>query len=155
MDDKRIYNVNVIAQDVLLTPDAIKDRVPMTSRGQVTVLDGRQAVENVLDRTDHRLLVVVGPCSIHDPSQRWTTRIGSSVWPRKSPTRCSCDAGLLREAAHHHRLEGLINDPHMNDSFDIEEGLQLARKCCSRSTRLGLRPAPRRWIQSARSTCRI
>ena len=68
MDDKRIYNVNVIAQDVLLTPDAIKDRVPMTSRGQVTVLDGRQAVENVLDRTDHRLLVVVGPCSIHDPS---------------------------------------------------------------------------------------
>ena len=67
MDDKRIYNINVIAQDVLLTPEAVKQRLPMTPQAHKTVLDGRHTVERILDRHDHRLMVVVGPCSIHDP----------------------------------------------------------------------------------------
>jgi hypothetical protein len=50
MDDKRIYNVNVIAQDVLLTPERVKQRVPMTPAAQNTVLDGRLTVENILSQ---------------------------------------------------------------------------------------------------------
>jgi len=73
MDDKRIYNVNVVSQDVLLTPEEVKRRVPMTPIGQKTVLDGRRAVENILDRKDPRFMVVVGPCSIHDPAALWIT----------------------------------------------------------------------------------
>jgi 3-deoxy-7-phosphoheptulonate synthase len=139
MDDKRIYNVNVIAQDVLLTPDAIKDRVPMTSRGQVTVLDGRQAVENVLDRTDHRLLVVVGPCSIHDPSAAmdYAHRL-KRVAEEVSDTLLVVMRVYFEKPRTTTGWKGLINDPHMNDSFDIEEGLQLARKVLLEINEIGL-----------------
>jgi 3-deoxy-7-phosphoheptulonate synthase len=139
MDDKRIYNVNVIAQDVLLTPDAIKDRVPMTSRGQVTVLDGRQAVENVLDRTDHRLMVVVGPCSIHDPSAAmdYAHRL-KRVADEVSDTLLVVMRVYFEKPRTTTGWKGLINDPHMNDSFDIEEGLQLARKVLLEINELGL-----------------
>ena len=139
MDDKRIYNVNVIAQDVLLTPDAIKDRVPMTSRGQVTVLDGRQAVENVLDRTDHRLLVVVGPCSIHDPSAAmdYAHRL-KRVADEVSDTLLVVMRVYFEKPRTTTGWKGLINDPHMNDSFDIEEGLQLARKVLLEINEIGL-----------------
>src|SRR5258708_10724653 len=68
MDEKLIYNVNVAAQDVLLNPDEIKRRIPLTEKAEQTVLRGRHALERILDRQDHRLVVVVGPCSIHDPA---------------------------------------------------------------------------------------
>ena len=68
MDEKLIYNVNVAAQDVLLNPDEIKRRIPLTEKAEQTVLQGRRALERILDRQDHRLMVVVGPCSIHDPA---------------------------------------------------------------------------------------
>jgi 3-deoxy-7-phosphoheptulonate synthase len=67
MDEKLVYNLNVVAQDVLPTPEEIKRRVPLTDKAEQTVLEGRFAVERILDRKDHRFIVVVGPCSIHDP----------------------------------------------------------------------------------------
>ncbi|MDP2324968.1 MAG: 3-deoxy-7-phosphoheptulonate synthase, partial [Gammaproteobacteria bacterium] len=67
MDEKLVYNINVSAQDVLPTPEEIKRRVPLTDRAEQTVLQGRHTLERILDRKDHRLMVVVGPCSIHDP----------------------------------------------------------------------------------------
>src|SRR5262249_23673882 len=139
MDDKRIYNVNVISQDVLLTPDAIKERVPMTTRAQRTVLDGRQAVEDILDRKDHRLMVVVGPCSIHDPSAAvgYAPRLS-----RRAEELADTLYVVMRVYFEKPRTttgwKGLINDPHMNDSFDIEEGLQLARKLLLEINELGL-----------------
>jgi len=139
MDDKRIYNVNVIAQDVLLTPEEVKRRVPMTGAAQKTVLDGRLTVENILDRRDHRFMVVVGPCSIHDPAaaldyaqrlKRLADEVSDSLYV------------VMRVYFEKPRTttgwKGLINDPHMNDSFDIEEGLQLARKVLLDINQLGL-----------------
>ena len=139
MDDKRIYNVNVISQDVLLTPEAVKERVPMSSRAQATVLDGRQAVEKILDRSDHRLMVVVGPCSIHDPAAAMDyahrlKRVADDV----------ADTLLIVMRVYFEKprtttgWKGLINDPHMDDSFDIEQGLQLARKVLLEINELGL-----------------
>jgi 3-deoxy-7-phosphoheptulonate synthase len=139
MDDKRIYNVNVISQDVLLTPEEVKSRVPMTARAQATVLDGRQAVEAILDRSDHRLMVVVGPCSIHDPSaaldyaQR-LKRLADEV----ADTLMIVMRVYFEKPRTTTGWKGLINDPHMNDSFDIEEGLQLARKVLLEINELGL-----------------
>jgi len=139
MDDKRIYNVNVIAQDVLLTPDAIKERVPMTTRAQATVLDGRQAVEDILDRTDHRLMIVVGPCSIHDPSAAmdYAQRL-KRLADELADTLCIVMRVYFEKPRTTTGWKGLINDPHMNDSFDIEEGLQLARKVLLDINELGL-----------------
>ena len=129
MDDKRIYNINVVSQDVLLTPEAVKERVPITRRAQATVLDGRQAVESVLDRSDHRLIVVVGPCSIHDPSAAmdYAQRL-KRVADEVADTLLVVMRVYFEKPRTTTGWKGLINDPHMNDSFDIEEGLQLARK---------------------------
>ncbi len=139
MDDKRIYNVNVVAQDVLLTPEEVKLRVPMTPNAQNTVLDGRLTVENILDRRDHRFLVVVGPCSIHDPpaaldyAQR-LKRLADEV----SDTLYVVMRVYFEKPRTTTGWKGLINDPHMNDSFDIEEGLQLARSLLRDINELGL-----------------
>ena len=139
MDDKRIYNVNVMSQDVLLTPEEVKQRVPMTPKGQKTVLEGRLAVENILDRKDHRFMVVVGPCSIHDPvaaldyAQR-LKRLADDV----SDTLYLVMRVYFEKPRTTTGWKGLINDPHMNDSFDIEEGLQHARKVLLDINELGL-----------------
>ena len=66
MHPNLIHNVNVSAQDVLLTPEEIKQKLPMTDRAETTVLEGRQTVQRILDRQDPRVFAVVGPCSIHD-----------------------------------------------------------------------------------------
>ena len=139
MDDKRIYNVNVVSQDVLLTPDQVKEHVPITPAAQKTVLDGRFAVERILDRKDHRFLVVVGPCSIHDPAAAldYAQRL-----KRLSDEVADTLYIVMRVYFEKPRTttgwKGLINDPHMNDSFDIETGLRLARKLLLDINELGL-----------------
>jgi 3-deoxy-7-phosphoheptulonate synthase len=139
MDDKRIYNINVVAQDVLLTPEEVKRRVPMTPRAQSTVLDGRLAVENILDRGDHRFMVVVGPCSIHDPTAAldYAQRL-KSLADEVSDTLYIVMRVYFEKPRTTTGWKGLINDPHMNDSFDIEEGLQLARRVLLDINELGL-----------------
>ena len=139
MDDKRIYNVNVMSQDVLLTPEAVKQRVPMTPKGQKTVLKGRTAVENILDRKDHRFMVVVGPCSIHDPiaALDYAQRL-KGLADDVSDTLYLVMRVYFEKPRTTTGWKGLINDPHMNDSFDIEEGLQRARKVLLDINELGL-----------------
>jgi 3-deoxy-7-phosphoheptulonate synthase len=139
MDDKRIYNINVVAQDVLLTPEEVKRRVPMTPKAQSTVLDGRGTVENILDRRDPRFMVVVGPCSIHDPAAALDyagrlKRLAGEV----ADTLYIVMRVYFEKPRTTTGWKGLINDPHMNDSFDIEEGLQLARKVLLDINELGL-----------------
>jgi 3-deoxy-7-phosphoheptulonate synthase len=139
MDDKRIYNINVVAQDVLLTPEEVKRRVPMTPKAQSTVLDGRRTVENILDRRDPRFMVVVGPCSIHDPAAALDyagrlKRLADEV----ADTLYIVMRVYFEKPRTTTGWKGLINDPHMNDSFDIEEGLQLARKVLLDINELGL-----------------
>ena len=139
MDEKLVYNVNVASQDVLATPTEIKRRVPLTERAERTVLEGRQAVERILDRRDHRFVVVVGPCSIHDP-------VAALDYARRlkalSDEVADTIAVVMRVYFEKPRTttgwKGLINDPHMNDSFDIEHGLQLARKVLLDVNELGL-----------------
>ena len=139
MDDKRIYNVNVIAQDVLLTPEEVKRRVPMTASAQRTVLDGRTTVENILDRQDARLMVVVGPCSIHDPAAAldYARRL-KKLADEMADSLYIVMRVYFEKPRTTTGWKGLINDPHMNDSFDIEEGLQLARKVLLDINELGL-----------------
>ena len=139
MDEKLIYNVNVAAQDVLLNPDEIKRRIPLTEKAEQTVLQGRHALERILDRQDHRLMVVVGPCSIHDPA-------AAMDYARRLKQRADevADTLLIVMRVYFEKprtttgWKGLINDPHLDDSFDIEEGLQLARRVLRDINELGL-----------------
>ena len=139
MNEKLVYNVNVVAQDVLLTPEELKRRVPMTEKAERTVLEGRHQVERVLDRKDHRLLIVVGPCSIHDPAAAldYARRL-KALADEVSDTLLIVMRVYFEKPRTTTGWKGLINDPHMNDSFDIEEGLQIARKLLRDVNDLGL-----------------
>ena len=66
MTDQQVSNLNVLSQDVLITPEALKQEIPLTEAAERTVIEGRETIQRILDGEDPRLLVVVGPCSIHD-----------------------------------------------------------------------------------------
>ncbi len=139
MEDKQLYNVNVASQDVLATPEEIKRRIPLTDRAEKVVLEGREVCQRILDRQDHRLLVVVGPCSIHDPvaALDYARRL-KHLADEVSDTLYVVMRVYFEKPRTTTGWKGLINDPHMNDSFDIEHGLQLARNVLLDIAEIGL-----------------
>jgi 3-deoxy-7-phosphoheptulonate synthase len=139
MDEKLVYNVNVVAQDVLATPEDVKRALPLTDKAELTVLESRHVVENILDRKDHRFIVVVGPCSIHDPSAAMDyARRLKLLADEVSDTLFVIMRVYFEKPRTTTGWKGLINDPHMNDSFDVGFGLRLARKLLTDINELGL-----------------
>ena len=67
MSNIQVHNINVDSQQVLVTPEQLKRALPMSTQIHDMVTDSRKVIQDILDRKDHRLFVVVGPCSIHDP----------------------------------------------------------------------------------------
>jgi 3-deoxy-7-phosphoheptulonate synthase len=135
----QINNVNVAAQDLLPTPEQVKNALPLNARAEETVLRGRETVRRILDRKDHRLFVVVGPCSIHD-------RQAAEDYAAKLKTLAN-DIGdtlylIMRVYFEKPRTtagwKGLINDPFMDDSFHIEKGLHMARELLLHLAEMGL-----------------
>jgi len=126
---ERLENLNIASHQVLVTPEQLKARLPATESVRESVQAGRDAVRGVLARRDHRLLVVVGPCSIHDvdAAREYAQRLQSLAEELG-------DSLLLVMRAYFEKprttvgWKGLINDPHLNDTFDIEQGLELARR---------------------------
>lgn len=124
-----LNNTNIAEEHVLVTPDEFKARFPLSAQGEAFIRSSRQIVENILDGKDHRLLVVSGPCSIHDVAaakdyalrlKALSEQVGDSLYL------------VMRIYFEKPRTtvgwKGLINDPDMNDSFNIEKGLGLARE---------------------------
>jgi 3-deoxy-7-phosphoheptulonate synthase len=139
MKQELVYNVNVKSQKVLLSPSKLKEQVPATDRALDTVIAGRQICQNILEGTDKRLLVVVGPCSIHDPEAAidYATRL-KNVAEKVKDTMFIVMRVYFEKPRTTVGWKGLINDPHMDDSFDIEAGLKLARKVLIQINELGL-----------------
>lgn len=139
MSESSIDNLHVKSQEVLITPDQLKLKVPMTELAKQSVLEGRQAVMDILDGKDHRLFLVVGPCSIHDvdAAKDYAKRL-------KALSEEVKDSLLLVMRVYFEKprttvgWKGLINDPHLNDSFEVEEGLHIARKLLIELAELGL-----------------
>jgi len=139
MQAERTNNVNVISQDLLLTPAEIKNRLPITPRAEEFVLRSRDTLQRILDRQDPRLFVIVGPCSIHD------LRAARDYAQRLKQLAAAVDDTLflvMRVYFEKPRTtvgwKGLINDPHMDDSFHIEEGLQMARSLLLELAEMGV-----------------
>ena len=139
MDEKRVYNTNVESQIVLDTPAGIKAELPLTGQAERTVIDGRHISQDILDRRDHRLIVVVGPCSIHDPAAAMDyARRLKALSDEVGDTLFIVMRVYFEKPRTTTGWKGLINDPHMNDSFDIDAGLRRARKLLTDINELGL-----------------
>jgi len=136
---QKLENANVTAQELLPTPRQIKRRLPLSSQAQEVVLQSRQIVRSVLDRDDPRLFVVVGPCSIHDLE---AARDYADKLSRLSKKVADTLVLIMRVYFEKPRTstgwKGLINDPFMDDSFHIEEGVARARRLLVAVAELGL-----------------
>ena len=132
-------NLNVLSQQTLLPPSALHDAVPATERATRTVSSARQTVANILQGRDPRLLVVVGPCSIHDipAAMDYAQRLKALAAEVQDQLFV-----VMRVYFEKPRTtvgwKGLINDPRMDDSFHIEEGLQIARQLLVNLNDMGL-----------------
>ena len=132
-------NLNVAALDTMPSPRELKERVPLTQSAARTVSESRAALFRILDRTDQRIFIVVGPCSIHDP-------IAGMDYARRLKSLAQEVQGefvlVMRVYFEKPRTvsgwKGFINDPRMDDSFHIEEGMQRARTFLADVAELGL-----------------
>lgn len=139
MTATHLTNVNVESLDVLITPEQLKKDIPVSATAKETVLQGRETIQNILDRKDHRLMVVVGPCSIHDvaAAKEYATRL-KSLADEVGDTLYLVMRVYFEKPRTTVGWKGLINDPHMDDSFDIEEGLHIGRRLLVDLAEMGL-----------------
>jgi 3-deoxy-7-phosphoheptulonate synthase len=137
--DQQLENLNVLGQEILCTPDKLKAELPVSEAIRSTVREARHTVRSILDGTDHRLLVVVGPCSIHDPKAalEYARRL-ASLADEVSDSLYIVMRTYFEKPRTTVGWKGLINDPHLNDTFRIEEGLRLARRLLLDIAALGL-----------------
>lgn len=139
MPETRIENLNISSQKVLITPSALKKELPASEAAISTIVAGRQTIKNILDRKDHRIFVVVGPCSIHDvkAALEYGTKL-KALADKVSDTLYLVMRVYFEKPRTTVGWKGLINDPHLNDSFEIEEGLHIGRKLLIDLAEIGL-----------------
>ena len=139
MSEIIVENLNVASQEILVTPDQLKRTVPMSKLARQTVAKGRKAICSILDRTDDRMFVVVGPCSIHDVDAAldYANRL-KILADKVSDTIFIVMRVYFEKPRTTVGWKGLINDPHLNDTFDIQKGLHIGRKLLLDISELGL-----------------
>ena len=139
MSNSELHNTNMASQELLITPQELWQAQPMSETVKNTVADSRGAIQNILERKDHRLFVVVGPCSIHDPvaAMEYARRL-QALARELSDTLYIVMRVYFEKPRTTVGWKGLINDPHLDDSFKLEEGLQLGRKLLLDILELGL-----------------
>ncbi len=139
MSNNEVHNINVDAQDVLVTPEQLWEALPMSDAVRTNVAESRKVIWDILDRKDHRLFVVVGPCSIHDPAAAMDyARRLKALADELDDTLYIVMRVYFEKPRTTVGWKGLINDPHLDDSFKIEEGLHIGRKLLLDILELGL-----------------
>lgn len=135
----KLENVNIENHEVLVTPDRLKTSLPTPESVGEFVTGARQAVQNIVTGADPRLLVVAGPCSIHDPDAALEYARRLVALHQKYQDRLYI---VMRAYFEKPRSttgwKGLINDPYLDDSFRVAEGLELARSLLLKISELGL-----------------
>ena len=135
----QVDDLNVVEQVQLVSPEALHDELPLSEAARRAVLAGRDTIKRILERADSRLFLVVGPCSIHDPAAALDYGRRLAALAREVQDTFFV---VMRVYFEKPRTtvgwKGLINDPDLDDSFQIEKGLRIARKLLLELNELGL-----------------
>jgi len=136
---KPTYDVNVESFKPLIAPDLIKKELPMTPEVTQTVIDGRRDIENILRKKDDRLLIIAGPCSIHDIDA--AMEYAHKMKELRNAVKEKINL-IMRVYFEKPRTtvgwKGLINDPFLDNTYNIDEGLKKARSLLLEINRMGL-----------------
>lgn len=133
------HNLNVASLTKLIGPADLAEQVPITEAAQQTVIAAREEVKAVLEGRDPRLLVVIGPCSIHDvdAAYDYAERL-AKLRDELKDRLCIVMRVYFEKPRTTLGWKGLINDPHLDGSFDMDQGIRLARQVLMRVNELGL-----------------
>ncbi|GGY69867.1 phospho-2-dehydro-3-deoxyheptonate aldolase [Cellvibrio zantedeschiae] len=139
MTDIQLDDLNVVSQELLISPAELKAELPLSEKARDVVTKGRAVIRDILDRKDHRIFLVIGPCSIHDveAAKDYAQRL------KKLAEEVSDSIYIVMRVYFEKPRttvgwKGLINDPYLNDSFKIQEGLHIGRKLLLDIAELGL-----------------
>ena len=134
-----VENINVVGLDPMPTPEEIKRAAPLTARVTETVMRGRAALEAILERADPRVFVVVGPCSVHDAEAAldYANRL-RGLAEEVAGTMLLVMRVYFEKPRTVTGWKGFINDPDMDDSFHIGNGMARARQLLLDIGALGL-----------------
>ena len=139
VSDRPVRDLRVAALRPLVTPAQLGQQFPLTPTAHDVVVGARDAIQDVLEGRDHRLLVVIGPCSIHDPEAAMDYAHRLANLKRELEDRLLI---VMRVYFEKPRTtvgwKGLINDPHLDGSFDLDHGLRVARQLLLDINELGL-----------------
>ncbi len=132
-------DIRITGMEEVIAPEDLMSALPISADASALVFSARQAVADIVHKRDDRLLVVVGPCSIHDPEAAldYAARLAERAQQYRDNLMV-----VMRVYFEKPRTivgwKGLINDPHLNNSYDINEGLAVARKLLLDITALGI-----------------
>jgi len=136
---RALENVRVRSLRRLATPGAIKRALPANKKSAQTAADGRAEAQAILHGRDKRFLVIVGPCSVHDPEAalEYARRL-ALLREELSDALCIFMRVYFEKPRTTVGWKGLINDPDMDESCDLQKGLRLGRRVLLDITSLGL-----------------
>ncbi|PWC10063.1 3-deoxy-7-phosphoheptulonate synthase [Brenneria roseae subsp. americana] len=139
MQKDSLNNINISAEQVLITPEQLKAKFPLSDNEQAAIAHARETIASIIHGRDERLLIVCGPCSIHDTDAALEYARRLQALAAELSDRLYI---VMRVYFEKPRTtvgwKGLINDPYMDGSFDVEAGLHIARELLLELVDMGL-----------------
>ena len=134
-----LNNININAEEILITPEQLREEQPLSDKGRSYVTQARKIIADIIHKRDPRLLVISGPCSVHDvEAAKEYARGLKKLHDQYKDSLYVVMRVYFEKPRTTVGWKGLINDPHMDGSFDVESGLRKARELLIYLTELGL-----------------
>lgn len=129
MQKDTLNNIHIRSEKVMITPAELKAKLPISQPALDFIGQARKTMSNIIQRKDHRLLVICGPCSIHDidSAKEYATRL-KKLHDEYSDSLYIVMRVYFEKPRTTVGWKGFINDPHIDGTFDIEQGLHKARE---------------------------
>ncbi len=127
--NNRIHNKNIESETVITSPIELKKTIPVSDKGKENILTSRKTVDNIFSGKDERLMVIVGPCSIHDigAAKEYALKL-KSLQEEVNESVYLVMRVYFEKPRTTVGWKGLISDPDMDNSLDVEKGLRQGRE---------------------------
>lgn len=136
---KQTDDIRVLGYEEMVAPQIVKNELPVTAKALETITAGRKQIADILDKKDDRMLVVVGPCSIHDEEAAYdyAERL-IAIQPKISDVFLPVMRVYFEKPRTALGWKGLVNDPDLDKTFNIPKGLRKSRRILIKINEMGL-----------------